>query len=100
MRVNVHVEYSSKTTFFPEGSLEFHHVEDARISVSFLCIIILGYRNPKGAVGILPSFHGNPSENNLSESHLPKRECEKQREKHINVSKQCNNCNNLKLLYR
>ena len=94
MRVNVHVEYSSKTTFFPKGSSEFHHVEDPRISVSFLRIIILGYRNPEGAVGILPSFLGNPSENNLSESHVPKRECGKQREKHINVSKQCNNCNN------
>ena len=118
----VNAEYSSKTTFFPKGSLEFHHVEGVRISVSFLCTIIglfyvsgklptypspkptltlssyleqnvglgegymgsfkkckmipiiLGYRNPEGPVGILPSFHGDPLEKSLSESHLPKRE--------------------------
>ena len=74
MRVNVHVEYSSKTIFYPKGSLEFHHVEGFRISASFLRIIILGYRNPEGAVGIMPSLHGDPSEKSLSESHPPKRE--------------------------
>ena len=84
MRVNVHVEYSSKTTFYPKGSLEFHHVEGVRISASFLRIIILGYRNPEGAVGIMPSLHGDPSEKSLSESHLPKRSEESRGRNKIN----------------